>query len=216
MANLQKKESRLTFITQTVFGRKAKALYRCACGTIKEIQISNVKRGTTYSCGCYKKEQDVIHGLYQHPLYKVWIGIKQRCYYINSISYPNYGAKGVVMCDEWLHNPKAFIEWGLKNGWEKGLQIDKDLKAKELGLEALLYSPERCQFVTPKINSNERKNSRFIEFNGKTQTIQQWSEELGILNATLTRRIQKHKWPIEKAILTPVKIYAARKRKNIG
>lgn len=215
MTNIRK-ESRLTFVRQTVFGRKAKALYQCSCGTLKEISISNVKRGTTYSCGCYKRELDVIHGLYKHPLYKVWIGIKQRCYYKKSISYPNYGSRGVVMCDEWLRDPKAFIDWGLSNGWSFGLQLDKDIKAKKLGVSNLLYSPERCMFVSKKINANNRIDNHFIEFNGKTQTLQEWSEELGMPNETLRRRIRNLGWSIEKSFTTSVGKYVARKRKNIS
>ena len=33
--------------------------------------------------------------------YKIWCGIKRRCNYPNDISYKNYGAKGIKLCDRW-------------------------------------------------------------------------------------------------------------------
>lgn len=71
------------------------------------------------------------HGLSKHPLHNVWHGIKCRCYGKSSKGYNNYGALGVIMCDEWKNNFKSFYDWAISNGWEKGLQIDKDIKAKK-------------------------------------------------------------------------------------
>jgi hypothetical protein len=97
----------------------------------------------------------VIHNLYKHPLYGVWEGMKQRCYNTNAKYYENYGGRGIKVCDEWVNDPKSFVEWGLSHGHEKGLQIDrKDNNG--------IYSPENCRFVTHSTNSaNQRvkKNS---------------------------------------------------------
>jgi hypothetical protein len=51
---------------------------------------------------------------------------------------------GVTICQEWLDNPISFIEWALQNGWQKGLEIDKDLKS--MGLK--IYSPDTCSIIT--------------------------------------------------------------------
>lgn len=112
------------------------------------------------------------------------------------------------MCAEWINDPQRFIIWSLANGWKPGLEIDKDIKAMEMGQKPDLYSPEYCQFVTVKINGNARKNNHYIEYNGKTQTLQQWSEEIGIFNETLRHRLRHLGWDIEKAFTTPVKKYA--------
>lgn len=188
--------------------RRSRAIFECKCGTLFEARISNVKSGNTKSCGCTKKK----HGLYAHDLYKIWTCIKQRCYYEKSISYKNYGAKGVKMCEEWISDPEAFIKWSISNGWRKGLQIDKDIKANEKGIPAILYSPEMCQYITPKMNSNNRKNNHIIEYSGKRQTLEQWSEELGIMNETLRHRLRHLGWSVEKSITTETKKYASRKQ----
>jgi len=88
--------------------------------------------------------------LITHPLYQVWAGIKDRCYNTNCKTFNRYGGRGVVICEEWKNNFKKFYDWAINNGWEQGLEIDKDVKAKELGIPPLLYSPEMCCFVTKK------------------------------------------------------------------
>lgn len=108
------------------------------------------------SCGCKELDAKTKHGyrklLDTHPLYKAWRGMLNRCYGTNLPQSKWYKHKGVTVCDEWLDDPKAFIDWGLANGWEPGLHIDKDIKCDELGISPKIYSPETCQFISPKMN----------------------------------------------------------------
>lgn len=45
-----------------------------------------------------------------HPMYPTWKGMMHRCYDEKHVGYPNYGARGITVCDEW-HDPVAFIGW---------------------------------------------------------------------------------------------------------
>ena len=140
---------------------------QCACGTELEksgsVLRSAVKTFTDPrlpSCGCIQKQLASTqaiktftkHGFavegQTHPLYKLYHKIRSRCHNPDDTNYPVYGAKGVVMCSEWLGNPQTFIEWCLANGWKPGLQLDKDLLCEEKGIDPKIYSPETCQFVT--------------------------------------------------------------------
>ena len=51
-------------------------------------------------------------------LYKVWCGIKQRCFNPNSNRYKNYGGRGISICDEWKNSFETFCKWALKNGYK--------------------------------------------------------------------------------------------------
>ena len=159
--------SRLTFIKQTRKGLgaykdrkiqvRARALYLCECGVIKELDMACVNSGNTKSCGCLRKELRKVnpitkHNMSAHPLYSVWDGIKSRCYNKNHTGYSYYGGRGVEMCDEWRKDFKAFYEWAIDNGWRRGLQVDKDIKGT-----GLMYSPNDCLIVTPKQNSARRR-----------------------------------------------------------
>ena len=92
------------------------------------------------------------HNLSDTKLYKVWTGMKQRCYDSNRDNYERYGGRGVKVCKEWLRYPVAFINWAEANGYAKGLQLDKDELSYKLGINPPIYSPETCQFVTPQRN----------------------------------------------------------------
>lgn len=205
--------SRLTFVRQTVLaignyerrknGEKqirAKALYECVCGSVVEAHIGNVKSGQTRSCGCLSDDipSATKHGLYYHPLYKIYRSIIQRCYDKNHSAYCLYGGDGVKVCVEWMNSPEKFIEWALKKGWRNGLQVDKDI------LGGKIYSPDNCLIVTPMENSNKRKNNHRLLFNGESKTMAEWSRETGVNEDCISMRI-KNGWTIEKTLTTKVR-----------
>lgn len=195
MTNVQK-VSLLTLIHELPGkypGNKKKGLYRCECGNLKEIFIGNVTRLHTLSCGCFKQENPgaLKHGLRKHPLYRIWSYIKTRCYNSKFEDYSDYGGAGVRMCDKWLEHPELFVKWALDNGWEKGMNIDKDIKAKKANIPAILYSDEFCSVVTSSENQNAKRNNRPIEYNGVTKNVMQWAEWSGVSKAAFWYRIKK-------------------------
>lgn len=122
------------------------------------------------------------HRLSNHPLYRLYWDIRNRCYREKTLCYPRYGGKGVIMCDEWKNSFEAFYYWCINNGWAKGLQIDKDIKWKEKygTLPGKLYSPEFCSFVTQKVNGNNTKATLFFEYKGETKCFADWCEIYGL------------------------------------
>lgn len=204
--------SRLVFLSQ-VDGKTA--MYRCTCGIVKKIVIYKANTGETKSCGCYQREvatinASTLNGLSNHPLWSKWRDVWNRCYRENVKSYPLYGGNGVEMCEEWRDDFMAFYNWCMSNGWKPGLQIDKDIIPKKLGIPAKLYGPDVCCFVTCKTNNNNRKSNYCVEFNGVIKTVAQWSEEYSINQHTLWGRINR-KWPIEKALTMHTKLTGKRK-----
>ena len=125
----------------------------------------------------------------------IFSGMKQRRYNPNCKSYPLWGGKGVKICDEWLNDPKKFDIWAINNGWQDGLTIDRiDSKGN--------YAPENCRWVTRKAQNNNRTNNHYVTYKGKTQSISQWAEELGIKRQKLVDRFWKLNWSIERAFTT--------------
>lgn len=180
-------------------------LYQCECGNVVKIRVYSVKSGKTNSCGCWSRDSPnlLTHGLGKHPLHTTWASMKLRCYYAGCEAYKHYGAIGVRVCDEWNKDFKKFHDWALANGWRKGLYLDKDIKAIELGVKADLYSPERCQFVTRKINNKYTKQTRWFDFNGKKMTILDISEITGLPYSLLATRLCDSKMSVQKAISLP-------------
>jgi hypothetical protein len=189
--------------------KKKTALYKCTCGTEKIIMISEVKNGKTISCGCFRKsnmqKRLTTHGLTKHPLFAVWSGILNRCYNTNVHNYKDYGGRGVVVCDEWKKDFKAFFNWCTENGWQKGMQIDKDIKSSVLGIMPK-YSPETCTIVTNTENMNKTRRNVLLTLNGETKNVTQWSVSLGLNRGTIYDRIDLG-WEDEKILLYPKRQY---------
>jgi hypothetical protein len=78
---------------------------RCDCGTEKMVMTLNWVRDKHMSCGCKKGERiKAVRGYRgdgKHPLYRVWVQMKQRCHDDYAQNFKWYGAKGVSVCDRW-------------------------------------------------------------------------------------------------------------------
>lgn len=187
--------------------RCTKVEAKCECGIIKNYTLNVIIQGQAQSCGCYRKDQArkacTRHGLSRHPLKHIWRAMLDRCYNSNFKQFKDYGLKGVIVCEEWRNSFVVFYEWCIKNGWQKGLQIDKDIIPKKLGIQAKVYCPEYCSFVTPKENMRERTNSHFITHEGVTRCLSEWAEIKGLKDRTIFGRLEKG-WSISEALDTPL------------
>lgn len=182
------------------------AKFKCDCGIEKEYKLFAVLKGQCKSCGCFKNTQlgkkATTHGLSKHPLYSIFGGIIDRCENENNPRYSDYGGRGIKMCEEWRNDFKCFYDWAMANGWRKGLQIDKDIKARKMGIEGLIYSPEMCSVVTHKENGNSTRTNKYLTHNNITLTISQWADKLNISSLLIYKRL-KRGWDVDKALLTP-------------
>jgi hypothetical protein len=96
-----------------------------------------------------------------------------RCENPADLSYAEYGGRGISVCERWKKFDAFWKDMG--ESYFDGAQIDR--KDNNAG-----YSPENCQWATPKENSRNRRNSRFISRGGQTHTLEGWREELSSLS----------------------------------
>lgn len=135
---------------------------------------------------------------------RIWNNMKKRCYNERHESYKYYGAKGVIVCDEWLHDFDAFKSWAMAHGYQDDLTIDRiDINGN--------YSPDNCRWVSPKGQARNRSSNHLITYNGITLSITEWAERLNMNIKTLTRRLN-FGWSIEQALTIPVNKNLARRR----
>lgn len=176
-------------------GRKSYWVCECECGNKKLVRSDCLKRGQVQSCGCMKEEQDkvnlgrTIHGDTpkgkQKRLWQTWQGMKQRTSNPNNKAYARYGGRGITVCDEWRESYVAFRDWSLSNGYADNLTIERiDNNGN--------YEPTNCRWATFKEQCNNRRTNVMIEWNGKTQNIQQWSDETGIPYNVLHDRFHRY------------------------
>lgn len=121
-----------------------------------------------------------------------------RCYNQNDKCFYRYGGRGVYVCIEWKGNYQAFLNWSLANGWEKGLQLDKDIKGN-----GLLYSPATCIWVTHEVNSYYKRNSVRFDYHGSSVCLSEICKRKGLKITTIHTRVKNGMSYVE-AIDTPI------------
>jgi hypothetical protein len=174
---------------------------QCECGNFINVRSYDLKSGHTKSCGCFHKETAIINGqkvrkipdisISTTRIYKIWQGMQTRCYNSKHMFYYDYGGRGITICDEWKNDVVVFYNWAITNGYQDDLSIDrKDNNGN--------YEPDNCQWVSYKEQTNNTSRNHFVTYNNKTQTVKQWSEELGINYYTLIHRLYDD-WSVEKA-----------------
>ena len=179
-------------------------LWQCKCDCGNEIiaNVGNLKNGHTKSCGCLRvdrcKTNFTKHGLEHTRLYGIWSDMRLRCYDEKNIAYHRYGGRGITICDEWKNDVKAFYDWATANGYKDSLTIDRIDNDGN-------YCPENCRWATVKEQASNRRSNILVTHNGKTQTMKEWANEVGIPYKVVWARVQKLGWSAERALTDPVK-----------
>lgn len=188
-------------------GKRRRWLCRCDCGTECFIALYHLRGGRTVSCGCRLREiQTSGQATHGHArggslttTYRCWTAIQQRCHNLNNVGYADYGGRGIRMCDRWRNSFQAFLaDMGAKPAGHQIDRIDSDGN----------YEPDNCRWVTPRVNNRNRRSVRWIEFEGRTQTLTDWAAELGISAGALFQRLASPSWSLERALTTPGKLAA--------
>ena len=130
------------------------------------------------------------HGGRKTRLYNVWCAMKERCNNPHNKRYENYGGKGIKVCDEWKNDFATFRSWAMENGYDDGLTIDRiDTDGN--------YEPSNCRWVTHKVQNRNYSRNHLITYDGRTQCLSDWADELGINRATVLFRLKQGK-PLEE------------------
>lgn len=184
---------------------------RCACGVERCVIGHTIASGKSVSCGCYKNEVTAAllttHGATvggRTPEYGTWKEIRKRVFNERSAAYENYGGRGITMCRGWKESfPEFLKDVGVKPSASHSIdRIDNEGSYSCGHCEECLANgwPMNCRWATRKEQNNNTRQNVLIEFNGKTQTLKQWAEEIGVNYGTLYTRVMIYKWPPEKSI----------------
>lgn len=123
------------------------------------------------------------HGCRYTRLYDIWRGMRCRCKTKTSTSYKNYGARGITITKEW-DSFINFKKWALDNGYNDTLTLDR---INVYGN----YEPNNCRWVTYKKQNINKRNNRYIEYQGQVKTLSEWAEEYNIKIGTLWARLNR-------------------------
>lgn len=174
---------------------------RCDCGTERDVIGCGLKDGTSKSCGCYQRDKMMAqapitkHGLHGTRIYRIYHHMINRCEYAKDVRYPNYGGRGISVCDEWRDRFDAFVEWAHSTGYSDELSIDRIDNDGN-------YTPENCRWSTPSEQAVNRRSTTLYTINGVTKCLNDWCKESALTRSGVQYRL-KNGWTIESALFTP-------------
>ena len=173
----------------------------CDCGVRKHVLGTLLTKGETKSCGCLHREVtsnvSKTHGMSKTPIWSIHRSMMDRCHLPTSQAYDRYGGRGIQVCERWQKFEDFYADMGDKPDGMSLERIDNDGD----------YCPENVRWASTKEQANNRRNSRWIEFNGQRKTLAQWAEEYGVKLGTLWSRL-KLGIPMEEALVNKDRRYA--------
>jgi hypothetical protein len=191
---------------------------RCDCGNEYRAKVSPLRKGQIRSCGCLRnelsaarmaaqhadpewaqhtaqraREGQLIHGLSpehspNHRNYKRWREMVARCHDPTNHAYRLYGARGIAVCEQWRTDPVAFCAW-----------IDENLGPcpERHSLDRIDnngdYEPGNIRWAPAAIQAINRRATHWYDHDGRSQTLQQWSREIGVNEANLRYHLKTGK-----------------------
>lgn len=194
---LGQKIGRLTVVEYSGKTKKGASTWKClcTCGNVKILKTEVLNKGTSKSCGCLAIEllkiRSITHGLKNSVEYSIWNSMKSRCLNKKHKNYKDYGERGITICDEWINSFETFYA-------DMGNRPDNSYSLERVN-NSLGYTKENCIWTTAKSQCRNRRSNHLVTHKDKTQTIQAWSEEMGIRHDTLLWRL-KNGWNVEAAL----------------
>lgn len=172
----------------------------CSCGKRTEVAGGDLRRWKPHqilSCGCRQIEGQrnrATHGMTKTPEFKVWMAMWDRCTREKNPAYHRYGGRGIKVCRRWEKFASFLEDMGLRTSPKHEIdRLDNDKG----------YSPSNCDWRTKKQQALNRRSTRWIEFNGKRQSLTDWASEKNMSVPALASRIEK--WGLRRALTTDKK-----------
>jgi hypothetical protein len=216
------KHGRLTAIARIGTDRHGKALWSflCECGRVTSSTATKVKNGRVQSCGCLRAENAAqvsrdtatrrgnaiaTHGMSRRGArtseHMIWTALRERCTKPACKAYPNYGGRGITVCDRWNESFEAFYT-------DMGSRPSKLFSIDRIDNDGP-YAPENCRWATraeQKANQRPRQDALWLTHEGERKTLDEWARVKGFKYSTLHARL-KHGWSTARALNTETRSY---------
>lgn len=169
----------------------------CECGQLGAVAGKSLRVGNSQSCGCLALERRsksaTTHGKSKTTEYRSWVKMRERCLDPECPAYPNYGARGIGICERWLDASNFLADMGAKPSRAHSLERIDNSKG---------YSPENCKWADRLEQSNNRRSNRPLTVDGVTRNISQWARIYDCSSDRIEARL-RYGWTVEDAVKTP-------------
>lgn len=129
-----------------------------------------------------------------HPMHRRYLHMLERCYDKRSLSYKDYGARGITVCDRWRQSFWYYaFDLGLPPG--PGYEVDRIDNDGP-------YTNENCRWLHKKYQAQNRRSNVWVYVAGEKVSLTELAARIGVKYHTLKVRAKKG-YPL-KALLAPV------------
>lgn len=116
-----------------------------------------------------------------------------RCRHRTARSYPNYGGRGIAVCERWGSFENFLADMGPRPSPRHS--IDRiDVNGN--------YEPSNCRWATRIEQARNTRKNRIITVGGATMCLAEWSEMTGVDDATIVNRLDRG-WDEWRAVFEP-------------
>lgn len=188
---------RLVVIARTEEGgKRVRWRCRCDCGTVLDVQATHLRSKHTTSCGCVASEKTATrnvasakHGMWKTPEFQAWLSMRKRCYSKRNKRYPDYGGRGIKVCDEWLNDFAAFYAHvGPRPSAKHSLDRIRNGEG---------YKPGNVRWATDGEQNNNKRANVTAFVGGEQLTAAQIASRYGLGHGTVLYRIRAGKTEAE-------------------
>lgn len=135
------------------------------------------------NCNCEQGEKirkaKTIHGMCDTIEYKSWGHMMERCFNPNCDDYPEWGGRGITVCERWRTFKNFINDMGMKPGPEYKIErIDNDGN----------YEPGNCKWATQKEQGRNQRSNVVLNIGGVKKIMVEWSEMVDVPYKTITQR----------------------------
>ena len=156
----------------------------CECVRVHSVYRRSLVTGKSNMCrSCSNRLKGITHKMSNTKLYQKWADMKRRCLTESDKRYGDYGGRGIVVCEEWMHF-EPFMEWAIASGYADGLSIDRINNDGN-------YEPSNCRWATTREQSLNKRSTRYVYIHGRKITLQELSERTGMNKSSLDYRFDR-------------------------
>lgn len=145
--------------------------------------------GRIWKTGSLERTLRIKNGFQGHQLSYIYYGMHARCYDSSHTSYPNYGGRGIKVCDRW-HIMSNFVDDMVER--PEGMSLDRiDVNGN--------YEPSNVRWATREEQARNTRANNNLTIDGVTKTVTEWAKYSQVTAGQIGRRV-KAGWSHKDAV----------------
>lgn len=158
----------------------------CDCGNTAVVQTDSLVAGTR-SCGCVRREvtaaRSTTHGHSKgrrmSRTLRAYFHAKSRCGNQNDKKFPQYGGRGIRVCDRWAESFDNFLA-------DMG-ECPPNMTLDRVNVDGH-YEPRNCRWATSMQQARTRTDNVLVEHDGQTMVLKDYASLMGVNYKALHHR----------------------------